>query len=367
MNGFETVKLLGAEGQLQHAWEESESYISKWSVRSRFFSSSVMHIANFVQNFAVVLVVLYGVYAIAAGNLSQGGLIECVILSRRTLTPMTQVINLATRFHRAKTAYTELKRIMELPVERPLEKKFLHRTRFDGEIGLKNVSFSYPEQITEALKNINVHISAGERVAVIGSIGSGKTTIGKLILGLYAPTVGMVSMDGNDIRQIDPAELRHSIGYVSQDVTLFRGTLRDNIIFGTHDIDDSAILNVAEIAGVSEFVKKHPSGYDMEIGEQGRGLSGGQRQSVAIARAILLDPPVLVLDEPSSSMDNRTETRLKENLKPLLENKTLILITHRASLLDLVDRIVVVDNGTIVADGPKKRVFDALKNGQLKL
>lgn len=367
LNGLETIKLLGAESQLQRAWEEAESYISKWSVRSRFFSSSVMHIANFVQNMAVVLVIIKGVYMIAAGELSQGGLIACVILSRRTISPMTQAINLATRFHRAKTAFRELNRIMALPVERPAEKKFLHRTRFEGAIELVNLSFTYPEQTTEALKNINLNIKPGERVALVGPIGSGKTTLGKLILGLYQPTQGMVSVDGTDIRQIDPAELRHFIGYVPQDVNLFRGTVRDNIIMGTHDIDDATILNAAEIAGVSEFVKKHPLGYDMEVGEQGRGLSGGQRQSIAIARAILLDPPVLVMDEPSSSMDNRTESRLKAKLAEILKQKTLILITHRASLMDLVERIVVVDNSAIIADGPRQRVSEALKNGQIKI
>lgn len=367
LNGLETVKLLGAEGQLQRAWEEAESYISRWNVRSRLLSSSVTHIATFVQNLAVVLLVVLGVYKISHGELTQGGLIACIILSRRTLTPMTQVVNLATRFHRAKTSYDVLKRIMKLPEERPAGKQFLQRARFAGKIGLKNVDFRYPEQTTDTLKNITLEIAPGERVALIGPIGSGKTTIGKLLLGLYQPTEGMVSMDDTDIRQIDPAELRHFIGYVPQDVTLFRGTVRDNIVFGTHDVDDATILHAAEMAGVADFVKKHPAGYDMEIGEQGRGLSGGQRQTVAIARALLLDPPVLVMDEPSSSMDNRTETRLKANLAPLLASKTVILITHRASLLDLVDRIVVIDNGTVVADGPKQRIVEALKNGQLKI
>ncbi|MFZ5766899.1 MAG: type I secretion system permease/ATPase [Thermodesulfobacteriota bacterium] len=367
LNGLETVKLLGAEGQLQRAWEEAESYISRWNVRSRLLSSSVTHVASFVQNLAVVLLVVLGVYKISQGELTQGGLIACIILSRRTLTPMTQVVNLATRFHRAKTSYDVLKRIMELPEERPAGKQFLQRSRFAGKIGLKNIGFRYPEQTTDTLKNVTLEIAPGERVALIGPIGSGKTTIGKLILGLYQPTEGMVSMDDTDIRQIDPAELRHFIGYVPQDVTLFRGTVRDNIVFGTHDVDDATILHAAEMAGVADFVKKHPAGYDMEIGEQGRGLSGGQRQTVAIARALLLDPPVLVMDEPSSSMDNRTETRLKTNLAPLLAGKTVILITHRASLLDLVDRIVVIDNGTVVADGPKQRIVEALKNGQLKI
>lgn len=210
-------------------------------------------------------------------------------------------------------------------------------------------------------------MKAGEKVGIIGPIGSGKTTFGKLLLGLYEPLSGMVSMDGTDIRQIDPADLRHAIGYVSQDITLFRGTVRDNITMGAHDVEDGTILRVAKLAGVNEFVKKHSMGFDMEVGELGRGLSGGQRQCVAMARAMLLDPSVLVLDEPTSNMDNRTEVLLRENLSKVIKNKTLILITHRASLLEMVDRLVVIDNGTIIADGPKDSVVEALKKGQLNV
>jgi len=174
-------------------------------------------------------------------------------------------------------------------------------------------------------------------------------------------------MDGTDIRQIDPADLRQSIGYVSQDITLFRGTIRENIIMGTHDVDDNTIIRAAELTGVSDFVKKHSMGFDMEVGELGRGLSGGQRQCVALARAMLLDPPVLVLDEPTSNMDNRTEVLLRDNLTKIIKNKTVILITHRASLLELVDRLIVIDNGTVVADGPKASVLEALRRGQLNV
>jgi len=174
-------------------------------------------------------------------------------------------------------------------------------------------------------------------------------------------------MDGTDIRQIDPTELRRFIGYVPQDIQLFRGTVRNNITMGTHDVDDMTILRASDMAGVDEFVKKHSLGYDMEIGELGRGLSGGQRQCIVIARAMLLDPPVLVLDEPTSNMDNRTEVRLRKKLAEVIRDKTLILITHRASLLEMVDRLVVIDNGTIVADGPKTSVLEAMRRGQLKM
>ena len=367
LTGLETIKMLGAESQIQRAWEESVSYIAKWSAKSRFLSSSVSNVANLIQNMAVVALVIGGVYKISTGNLSQGGLIALMILSRQAIAPMIQVVGLITRFHRARAALGTLNDIMNLPVERPPGKVFLHRMRFDGVVELKNVTFSYSEQSAETLKNISLEISAGERVGIVGPIGSGKTTLGKLILGLYEPGSGMISMDGTDIRQIDPAELRRCIGYVSQDVTLFRGSVRENIILGTRDIDDDLILQAAELAGVAEIVKKHAMGYDLQVGEQGRNLSGGQRQCIALARAILLDPPLLILDEPTSSMDNRTELRIKDRLQEILEGKSLILITHRASMLSLVDRVIVLDSGNIVADGPRESVLEALRSGQLNL
>ncbi len=367
LTGLETIKMLGAESQIQRAWEEAVSYIAKWSARSRFLSSSVNHFSFFVQSMSVVGVVVVGVYMIANGNLSQGGLIALVILSRQAIAPMSQVVGLATRYHRARAALKTLNRIMELPVERPEGKTFLHRSQIEGAIELKNLTFAYPNQTVKILNNISLKIKPAEKVGIIGPIGSGKTTLGKLVLGLYEPLSGMVSMDGTDIRQIDPADLRHSIGYVSQDITLFRGTIRENITMGTHDIDDNTILRAAELTGVNEFVKKHSMGFDMEVGELGRGLSGGQRQCVALARAMLLDPPVLVLDEPTSNMDNRTEVLLRDNLSRVIENKTMILITHRASLLEMVDRLIVIDNGTVVADGPKVSVLEALKRGHLNM
>ena len=367
LSGLETIKMLGAESQIQRAWEEAVSYIAKWSARSRFLSSSVNHFSFFIQSIAVVAVVIVGVYMISTGDLSQGGLIALVIVTRQAIAPMTQVVGLATRYHRARAALTTLNQIMELPVERPEGKSFLHRAQIEGAIEVKNLSFSYPNQTVKILNNISLQIKAGEKIGFIGPIGSGKTTFGKLLLGLYQPLSGMVSMDGTDIRQIDPADLRRCIGYVSQDITLFRGTIRENIAMGTHDVEDSAILRIAELTGVNEFVKKHSMGFDMEVGELGRGLSGGQRQCVALARAMILGPPVLVLDEPTSNMDNRTEVLLRDNLSKVIKNKTMILITHRASLLEMVDRLVVIDNGTVIADGPKVSVLEALKRGQLNV
>ena len=365
--GLETIKMLGAEGQIQRAWEEAVSYIAKWSARSRFLSSSVNHFAGFIMGMAVVVVVIVGVYMIANGDLSQGGLIAMVILSRQAIAPMSQVVNLATRYHRSKAALTTLNGIMELPSERPSDKSFLHRGRLEGSIEMKNLDFAYPNQTVKVLNNITLKIKAGEKIGIIGPIGSGKTTLGKLILGLFQPLSGMVCMDETDIRQIDPADLRQNIGYVSQDITLFRGSIRSNITMGAHDIDDKAMLRAADLSAVTDFVKKNAMGFDMEVGELGRGLSGGQRQCVALSRALLMDPPVLVLDEPTSNMDNRTELLIKENLSKVIQDKTLVLITHRASLLEMVSRLIVIDNGTVVADGPKESVLEALRKGQLNM
>ena len=365
LSGIETIKMLRAESQIQRAWEEAVSYIATWSSRSRLFSTSVTHFSDFIMNLTVVGVLIAGVYRISEGKLSQGGIIALMILSRQAIAPMSQVVSLATRFHRAKAALGTLDAIMELPVERPADKSFLHRSECRGRLGFAQVDFQYPGQSGLALRQITLTIEPGEKVAIIGPIGSGKTTLGKLLLGLYEPTGGMVCLDDTDIRQIDPAELRRFIGYVPQDITLFRGTIRENIILGSPEVEDERILRAAELAGVSQFAGKHPKGFDMEIGEQGRGLSGGQRQSVAMARALLHDPPILILDEPSSSMDNRTETLMKTNLKNLLAGKTLVLITHRGSLLDLVERIIIIDNGAVVADGPRDQVLSAMKSGQI--
>ena len=367
LNGLENLKMLGAESKVQKDWEDSISLIARWGSRSRFLSTSVNHIAAFVQNGTVVSVVIAGVYAISEGNMTQGGLIAIVILTRQAIAPMTQFVSLIARYHRAKTAYKTLKKVMEVPVERPAESTFLHRASIKGAIEFKNVSFTYPDQNACALKDVSFSLKAGEHVGLIGSIGSGKSTLGKILMGLYEPETGMVTMDGTDTRQLDPNDLRRFIGCVPQDITLFRGSVRENIIMGHPDVDDEAILRASRLSGVAEIVKKHSAGFDMPVGEQGRSLSGGQRQTVALARALLHDPPILILDEPSSAMDARTEKRLCGQLSSVLEGKSLLLITHRASLLALVDRVIVLDNGMVRADGPKDHILEAIQKGQLNL
>jgi ATP-binding cassette subfamily C protein LapB len=227
------------------------------------------------------------------------------------------------------------------------------------------VSFNYPGTDVAALKNVSFKIAAGEHVVILGRMGSGKTTLQKLILGLYQPASGAILIDGIDSRQIDPAELRRSIGYVQQDTNLFFGSMRENITIAAQYADDAQVLNAARIGGIDQFVNLHPDGFDMAVGERGETLSGGQRQGVGIARAMIDNPSIVLLDEPTSAMDHSGEDLVKARMKEATQGKTLVVITHRNALFDLVDRIIVVDSGKIVADGPKDQVINALRTGKV--
>lgn len=365
LSGLETIKGLNAEGPAQRRWEQLIGQIGKLSLKARLLSAASVNAATLVQQLAYIGVVIVGVYLISDKSLSLGGLIACTILTGRMLAPLSQVAALSTRFYHARAALSGLNRIMSLPVEHPPGKQFVHRPRFEGGIDFRSVSFSYPGQPVEALSKVSFRIAPGEKVGIIGRIGSGKSTIEKLILGLFQPSSGSVWIDGVDQQQIDPVDLRRNIGYVQQDPMLFFGSVKENIVMGAPYVDDKAMLRTAEIAGVTDFVNRHPQGFDMPVGERGDGLSGGQRQSVAIARALLLDPKILLLDEPTNSLDNRSEENFKTRLGQHLAGKTLILVTHRASMLTLVDRLIVVETGKIVADGPKQQVLDALSGGKL--
>ncbi|MCG2634226.1 MAG: type I secretion system permease/ATPase [Gammaproteobacteria bacterium] len=366
LSGLETIKSMGAESPVQRRWEQAVGQIATLGMRSRFLSASVVNVAAFFAQMATVGVVVFGVYRIGEGLLSLGGLIACSILTGRALAPLAQVANLLTRYDQSVAALRSVENIMNLPVERPEGSRFVSRPALKGGIEFKNVSFSYPNQPVAALSDVSFKINPGERVAVIGRIGSGKSTLEKLLLGLYQPAEGAVLLDGTDARQLDPADLRRNIGYVPQDIALFFGSVRDNIVYGAPHVDDAAMLRAAEIAGVNAFVDSHPAGYDLPVGERGEGLSGGQRQTVAIARSLVLDPPILVMDEPSNAMDNSTEEQFKTRLAEHMEGKTLLLVTHRASLLTLVDRLIVMDASRIVADGPKAQVLEALSKGRLR-
>jgi ATP-binding cassette subfamily C protein LapB len=288
-----------------------------------------------------------------SGEITSGVLIAGVMLTGRALAPLALIAQTLTRLHQARSSYRSLDALMQAPSEHPVDRQFISRPRLSGAVRLAQVSFSYPNQKGAALDGVSLDIAPGERVAILGPIGSGKSTIARLLLGLYQPTEGEVLADGIDIRQIDPTDLRRNIGAVLQDPWLLSGTLRENIALGAERPRDEDILRAARIAGVEDFSVRHPEGYDMRVGERGQGLSGGQRQAVALARALLGDPSILLLDEPTAAMDIQSEAALLGRLKATLEGRTLIVITHRTSLLDLVDRVIVIDGGKVVADGPK--------------
>lgn len=363
--GFETLKALGAESAIQYKWEKSAALLARVGAQLRLLSSTASNTSAFVQQLITLAIVIIGVYVIAERDLTMGGLIACTMLASRAMAPVGQVAGLLVQYHTAATALTSLNEMMLRDVERPGDTTFISRGNLKGAIDFRDVSFSYPGQSTPSLRNLSFSIKPGEKVAILGRIGSGKTTLEKLILGLYRPTEGAVLVDGIDLRQLDPAELRRQVGYVQQDVMLFYGSLRDNIMMGAPLAEDADIVKAAEIGGIIGLVNQHPQGFDMVVGERGESLSGGQRQGVAIARAVINDPPILLLDEPTSSMDHSSEEDIKRRLTEFARGKTVLLISHRTSLLDLADRIIVMDGGRIVADGPKDQVVTALRQGRI--
>ena len=365
LSGIETIKSQGAEGVIQSRWERTNAYLAQMNVRMRGLSSAALYSTAWLQQLVSVVTVVVGVYLIADRQLTTGALVACTMLAGRALSPAGQVVGLLMQYQGARTALESLNTVMSQPVERPQDSRFIHRPELRGEIEFRNVSFAYPGREDAALDGVSLRIAPGEKVALIGKVGSGKTTLQKLMMGLYQPTQGAVLLDGIDLRQLDPADVRRNMGYVSQDVTLFWGSLRENITFGLPHADDAAVVAAADIAGLSEFVNRHPKGFEMPVGERGELLSGGQRQGVGIARAVLHQAPMLLLDEPTSAMDFSTEAQVTARITEFARGRTVVLVTHRTSMLALVDRVIVVDGGRIVADGPRERILQALAAGRI--
>jgi ATP-binding cassette subfamily C protein LapB len=339
---------------------------SKSAKKARSLSQLAMFLTSLTTQLTTIAVVIVGVFLIFDGELTVGALIACTILTGRAMAPLSQVAGILTRFNQSMVSLRTLDNVMNMPIERPAGKQFVHRPNLRGAIEFRDVSFTYPNQEILAVENASFAIKPGERVGVIGKIGSGKSTIEKLILGLYEPSQGSIRIDGTDIKQVDPADLRRNIGYVAQDIFLFFGSVKDNIAMGAPYVDDAAILRAARISGVDSFISKHPHGFDLQVGERGENLSGGQRQSIAIARALVRDPSILILDEPTSAMDKGSEDWFISRLKETMEGRTLIVVTQRVSLLTLVDRLIVIDGGKVVADGPRDSVIETLARGQIR-
>ncbi|MCG9553174.1 type I secretion system permease/ATPase [Vibrio sp. Isolate31] len=364
--GLETVKLFSAQSQFQFRWEEAVAHMANWNIKSRRITDNIQNTAGFVQQSTNVGMIIFGVHLIAEGELTMGGLIAATMLSGRAIGPLVQLSLLSTRYNQAKSSMTLMEQVMSMPDEQEEGKRYIHRPIIKGHIALDKVTFHYPNSPVASIRDLTLNIEPGEKVAIIGRIGSGKTTLERLIMGLYKPTEGHVRIDETDMEQLHHVDVRRNIGCVPQDSNLFYGSVRDNITLGHPLVDDRDVMDAANRAGVTAFTQQDPAGLERQVGEGGALLSGGQRQSVAIARAFLGRPPVLLMDEPTSAMDNRSEMHIKHQLSQLLPSETLILITHKTSMLDVVDRIIVMEKGSIIADGPKTQVLSDLKQGRVR-
>jgi len=359
LNGLETIKATGSAGLMRKRFEEASNKQSDLGFKTRTITQFAINSSASIQQFAQIAIIFYGVFLIADGIVTMGALIAAVILSGRTLAPLTQLANALTRVNSARTAFRTINELMKKPKDRNEEDNPLSRPNLKGEIEFKNVTFTYPGAKEPALRDLSFKIGAGEKVAVLGRMGSGKSTIARLLSGLYEPDVGSILLDGVDLRQIDQADIRRNVGSMLQESWLFSGSVKENIQLGFVQYDDEHILKIAKIAGVDDFVSQNPAGYDLKLKERGEGLSGGQKQSINLARSILHEPSLLILDEPTSSMDTATEKTVIDNFNDWLGEKTLIAITHRNTLMRLVSRVMVIDKGILVADDTPEKFMNS--------
>lgn len=365
LSALETLKALGAENHIQAKWEGISTQLAKVTSTIKQKTHAATGMVASMSSVCVVLNMILGVYLIDLKMLTMGGLIASGMLIGRVIGPLAQTVGLILQYESARISLSMLEEQMKKPQERAEEMTYVHRDHIRGDIDFRDVKFSYPGQEGFALNGVSFNIKQGEHVAIIGRTGSGKTTITRLMMGMYQPTDGAVRVDDIDLRQLDPADLRSNIGCVEQHTVLFFGTLRENITLGTPYAEDSQILQAAEVGMLSEMVNKHPRGFDMMVGERGESLSGGQRQCVAIARAALTSPSILLFDEPTSAMDFSTESKFIEKMQDYAKQKTLLIVTHRMSLLTLVDRVIVLDQGRVVADGPRDAILEAINSGKV--
>jgi ATP-binding cassette subfamily C protein LapB len=359
---IETVKSLRAEAALLRKWDQLTHYSTRTSEEIKQLSAAAANTTAFVQQLVSLLIIIAGAYEFAEGNMTTGAIIAAVMLASRTIAPMGQIALTLARLRQVMFSLKILNMIMAQPEDNPQSVGFVNRQIKVGDIEFREVGFNYPMSEQQALKSINLRIRAGERVGIIGKIGSGKTTIGRLLGGLYPPAKGSLLVDGIDIRQYHPAEVRASVGIAGQSSDLFSGSIKENLLFGRPDATDEELLAVAAATGVADIVARHPRGFDMPVGERGNNLSGGQKQAVIMARLLLTRPKIVFLDEPSGAMDLASERALIGKLSEAFDKKTtLIVATHRFSMLQLIDRLVVVDQGAVVADGPKAKVIEDLQ------
>jgi ATP-binding cassette subfamily C protein LapB len=363
IGGLETVKAVGAGPLLAGRWSKAVVQHSEVSLRQRLIATIGITTASTAGQISYAGVVIVGVNMITENQLTMGALIACSILAGRAVAPLAQISQLLSRITATRTAYRQLNELMEMPPEGP-QGEPLQLSRVEGRIEFRNVSFRYPGASENALDGISFTITPGEHVALLGRVGSGKSTIARLILGLYEPEDGLVMIDGTDIRQLDPQSLRSYLGAALQESVLLTGSVRENIGLGREHVDDEELLRASELSGTHQFMGSIANGYDLRLADRGEGLSGGQRQSIAIARALAGRPRVVIFDEPSSAMDAQTEAGLIQRLQAELKGRTLVLITHRPPLLQLADRIMIIEKGRVAADGPRDEVLKQITRPQ---
>ncbi|HIF9074271.1 TPA: type I secretion system permease/ATPase [Photobacterium damselae] len=363
LTAAEAIKSNVAEGIMQRSWQQMNAHTADWQLKLKKLSNSVAFFATYITQLTTVGVVILGVYRLSTLDISMGGIIAAVMLSGRVVSPMAQLANLLTRSNQTANALTQLDLLMEQDDEFTGKAHLISRHRLKGAIQAENLQFIYPQQKRSTLYPCNFNIKPGEKIAILGKNGSGKTSLAKLLAGLYQPSDGQLRFDGINESQIHPADLRKNIGYMPQDIILIHGTIRDNIMFGHRQVTEHQLLRAVQLSGVAQFCTEDSEGLDKQVGEGGLSLSRGQRQSVALARAILADPPILLMDEPTASMDAITEQQFIQSIQRILPNKTLVMITHKMSLLTLVDRVMVLDKGQIILDGEKAPVLEKLRRG----
>ncbi len=364
IGALETLKTIRGLGMLRLRWLQAVVNQSSANRKTRLTTQLVQYVTQLGQQISQVGIVVYGVYLIAAGDLTMGQLIACVILSGRTLAPLGQITQLLGRMNQAISAYRNLDDILSGETVEEKRADQVKRERLKGDVALHHVNFTYEGMNEPTLSQINLNIKAGERVAVLGRIGSGKTTLLKMLAGLYEPDTGTVMVDNADIRHLRPVDLRNNIGVVFQNPILFSGTLRENLLMGYPEASDEDLIQAVQAAGADSFIGQLPGGFDFPLTERGSELSTGMRQSLAIARAMISEPSLLLMDEPTAAMDAGTEQKIVQSLDAATKGITCVFVTHRGSMLQIVDRIVIVDSGRIVADGPRDEVLKRLQQGQ---
>lgn len=360
--GLETIKATGGANRMSSRWESSikDTTYSNHKINIESKVSSTL-ISTIVQMSSVMLVAVGSYMAIVDQSITMGVIIASMILNGRAMAPIAQFVGILAQFNTTITSYKALDDFMKLDDERYIKDNYIKLDNVNGDITFENVSFKYPESQFENLININLNIKAGEKIAILGKVGSGKSTLVKLIANLYHPTEGSLMIDNMEIRNINPHDIHSVISLIPQDIILFSGNLKDNISVGYDNIDNKKLLEIASLVGLENIIKKHKMGLDMPIGERGDGLSGGEKKCVTIARALASNSKILLADEPTDSIDAQTERSIINNLQDIIKDKTFIVVTHKPSILKLVDRIIIMSNGKIVQDGPKNEVLESLQ------